>query len=399
MEKKKILIAYNYMMVGGSTTSLLSILSTIDYKKYIVDLICLDNTSALFDLIPHNVRNVYVALDRVNCSRIRKILNPRTLFYALYSRGQAYIKRNAYSYGAVKAQIMNKETARISLRLEEEYDIAIAFIETWATEYVANYVKAKRKIAWYHLDYIGAGFCAKYDRITYRKYNNIVLVSDKCKENFDKVFPELSNRTVCIENILTKAYIEQRAGEEEQIDIIPLENTIQLVTTCRIDFQHKGLDRAVKMFAEAKKEVTEPDQKIKWHIFGDGADLSELKNLIRNNNLQNDIITYGAKNNPLPWVQAADLFFLPSRYEGKPMAVTEALLLGVPAMVTNYASASGQVENGKDGIIIENSEEGIKNGLIALFKDQVNINEMTRTVRSKDYSNLGELEKIYELFN
>lgn len=399
MDKKKILIAYNYMMVGGSTTSLLSILNTIDYEKYIVDLICLDDTSAMFNFIPHNVRNVYVALNNENSSRMKKILNPRTLFYALYSRGNAYLKRNIYSFGAVKAQIMNKETARISLRLEEEYDIAIAFIETWATEYVANYVKAKKKIAWYHLDYIGAGFCPQYDIATYKKYQNIVLVSDKCKENFDRVFPKLSKKTVCIENILTKNYIEQRAREEEQKDIVYQKKTIQVVTTCRIDFQHKGLDRAVKMFAAAKKEVKEPKWKIKWHIFGDGADLSELKKLIQNNNLQNDIILYGAKNNPLPWVEAADLFFLPSRYEGKPMAVTEALLLGVPVMVTNYASAAEQVENGKDGIIIENSEEGIKNGLIDLFEDKINLKEMMSTVKSKDYSNLSELEKIYGLFN
>ncbi len=41
------------------------------------------------------------------------------------------------------------------------------------------------------------------------------------------------------------------------------------------------------------------------------------------------------------------------------MAVTEALMLGVPALVTTYASAKEQIENGIDGVIIENTDDAV----------------------------------------
>ena len=59
------------MMIGGSTTSLLSLLNEMDYNKYDVDLICLDNKGALYDMIPKMVSNLYVALDTGKNARIK----------------------------------------------------------------------------------------------------------------------------------------------------------------------------------------------------------------------------------------------------------------------------------------------------------------------------------------
>lgn len=397
--KKQILIAYNYMMIGGSTTSLLSLLNEIDYNKYDVDLICLDDKGALYDMIPKMVSNLYVALDTGKNARIKKMFNPRTVFFAIYSRVVAKILSYKYSYGGVKAQIMNRETARISKRLDKHYDIAIAFIETWATQYVAKYVKAEKKYAWYHLDYAGSKFFPYLDRHTYDNFDGIALVSQKCKSNFDRIFPQYSSKTVYIENILTDKYIHARAAQFEQEDIKKEPGVLQLVTTCRIDFAHKGLDRAVRMLAKAIRSTNPTAFKVKWHIFGDGADLQELRRIIIDNNLLDVVILYGAKNNPLPWVAAADIFVLPSRYEGKPMAVTEAQMLGVPPLVTNYASASEQIENGVDGIIVENSEDGLFDGFVQVLQGKINVKDLQNNVRKRNYSNLKELRKVYEFID
>ena len=383
-------------MIGGSTTSLLSILGALDYSKYEVDLICLSDEDPLYDMIPDKVSNKYIALETGKKAKFKKVLNPYTVFYAVISRIVAKAMGRKYISGSVKSQIMNKETARISKRIDKEYDIAIAFIETWATYYVEKYVRAKKKIAWYHLDYIGSRFYPEFDRKTYKAFNNIVLVSKQCKTNFDKVFPEYANKTCCIENILTKEYIRNRACEFQQSNIIRENGVVNLVTTCRIDFLHKGLDRAVAMMAQAKK-LCIPKVKIKWHIIGHGGDYDELNDMIKNLGLEDDVYLYGAKKNPLPWVKAADLYFLPSRYEGKPMAVTEALLLEKPVMVTRYASADGQIRNDVDGIVIDNSDEGILDGFLRLYRKEILLEHMAKVVENTEYSNLEEMEKIYEI--
>ena len=384
------------MMIGGSTTSLLSILNEINYDAYEVDLICLDLKGALYEMIPEKVSHVYAALETGKSARIKKMLNPITDFYAVYSRTVAKILSRKYSYGGVKAQIMNRETARISKRLDKHYDVAIAFIETWATEYVGKYVNADKKYAWFHLDYIGSKFCPLLDKHTYDSFDGIILVSNQCKENFNKLFPQYKEKTMLIENILTDKYIRARATQFMQNDIIHEDGVLQLITTCRIDFAHKGLDRAAKMLAKAINEVGEVTIKVKWHIFGDGADLAELREIVKQNNLIDVVYLYGAKKNPLPWVAAADIFLLPSRYEGKPMAVTEAQMLGIPPFVTNYASALEQIENGVDGIVVDNSDEGLLKGFVQLLRGEIDVQKLKTNVQSKNYSNLKELEKIYE---
>lgn len=53
--KKKLLFAYPEMLIGGSTTSLLSLFNTIDYNKYEVDLILYRNRGEFLKAIPEKV--------------------------------------------------------------------------------------------------------------------------------------------------------------------------------------------------------------------------------------------------------------------------------------------------------------------------------------------------------
>ena len=55
MKKKKILFVYSTMVMGGSTTSLLSMLENFDYDKYDVDLILYRNQGPYIDYIPEKV--------------------------------------------------------------------------------------------------------------------------------------------------------------------------------------------------------------------------------------------------------------------------------------------------------------------------------------------------------
>lgn len=397
---KKILISYPTMMIGGSTTSLLSILNNIDYKQYQVDLILLNNSGPLLNLIPPQVQLLDPALTFTSKKEEKKykIMHPRTLSKVIVSRIMPKILKE-YSPGAVRSQIIHQENARISRKIDKEYDIAIAFIETWSTYYVANYVNAKHKIAWYHLDYLASGFRAAYDKKYYDKFQNIVLVSEKCKINFDKIFPEYSKKTVCIENILTNHQISLMSRMYDQSEIVSKPNVLNIVTTCRISFEHKGLDRAVQAFKKLKTAgVLEKSEFIvQWHIIGDGEDFNNLKTMVNEYDLQNVINLLGSKVNPLPYVSSADIYFLPSRYEGKPMAVTEAQILGVPVFVTSYASASEQIRNGIDGIIFENSEEGIYQGLRNIFENKYDIIKMKNEVQLKDYSNIYVMNQIHSI--
>lgn len=387
-QKRDIVFAYNAMNIGGSTTSLLSILNRLDYSKYNVDLLLNENRGDLLSEIPAQVNLLPAARRYQNRKQeyLHRILSPRYLYHFLVSKWIVH-RDGVAMHGAQYREWKDIDFFR---PIEKEYDVAIAFLEGDRCKFVARHVQAKRKVAWIHLDYIGAQMDPEYDRDTMNQYDSIVHVSKQCKQSFDQLFPELANRTCIIENILATEYIQKRARENSSIQVN--HDCINLITVSRIAFEHKGLDRAVKVLLQLKEErdITP----LKWYIVGDGVDMQQLKQMIEDNGLGQHIILLGDQTNPYPFLNGMSLFFLPSRYEGKPMAVTEGFMMGLPAFVTNYASAHEQVRDGVDGMVVDNSEEGIYQGLKYILEHPEKISEWKANVLAHDYSNVEEIKKV-----
>lgn len=389
MQRKKILFVYYTMMLGGSTTSLLSLLEKFDYDKYEVDLLLYRNEGPYINYIPPNV-NLLSQACIVN-NRVKQILKtcangslPRAYFH-----GIKYRKK-------IKPMIQSMAYAQLSFcrKLDKQYDVAIGFMELWSDVYVNECVNAKKKISWVHVDFEKAHFISDIDRKMFAKSDHIVNVSTECMENFISSFPELEDKCCCIENILTKQFIHQRASNAQSIELDLDKDSLNLLSVCRLAIDHKGLDRGVNVIKRLKEE----GNPVKWYIAGDGADKQKLVELIRENGLEEDIILIGMLECPYPIFEKFDLFFLPSRFEGKPMAVTEAFMLGLPPIVANYASAKEQIRHGVDGIIADNSEEGIYEALKKICLDREILKQLKINVDTSDYDNLDQIDKIYNLF-
>ena len=392
-QRKKIIIAYPAMMIGGSTTSLLSILNRLDYSKYDVDLLLNLHSGELLSKIPKEVNLLPPAKKYTDPKKdkLHRLLSPK--YMLTYLKGRSIAKKSGVPIHL--AQYMEMKDAEFFREIPGEYDVAIAFLEGDRCKFVARHISAKRKLAWIHINYADSKFNPDYDRESMAAFDKIVLVSEDCKVDFDKAFPELTDRTCVIENILSTEYVQSMADEDN--DLVVDKNKINLVSTCRINFRSKGLDRAVEAMARLKKEGMLNN--IAWYIFGDGQDMAAFKGMIEENGLNDIIFPLGIRTNPLKYLKDMTMFFLPSRFEGKPMAVTEAFMVGLPALVTEYSSAREQIRDKVDGIIAENSTEGIYNGLKALLSGEIAIDELKKNVLSKDYSNIEEIEKVEKLID
>ena len=88
-----------------------------------------------------------------------------------------------------------------------------------------------------------------------------------------------------------------------------------------------------------------------------------------------------------------------SRYEGKPITVTEAMILGTPPVVTAYLSAHEQIETGKEGLVLENRDDSVAAGLAQCMQDREQLQAMAALLRTREYGNTEQLTKIeQELF-
>ena len=227
----------------------------------------------------------------------------------------------------------------------------------------------------------------------WEKLDYIVAVSTECRESFLERYPQLSDKVIVIENILSSQFIRAQALEFDIAHDMPtMQNVINILSVGR--YSHaKGFDQAIL----ACRKLVDNGYNIRWYVIGYGPDEFMIRKLILENRLADHFILLGKKMNPYPYMKACDIFVLPSRYEGKSVTVREAQILGKPVIITRFTTAKSQVEDGVDGKICELSVDGIVVGISQFIDDLACRNRVAATAASRDYDNKDEVKKIYSL--
>lgn len=392
MIKKKLLIVNYNMIVGGSTTSLLSFLNAINKEKYEVDLLLYKNEGPLFDLIPEDINILRQAFkyEGVFGKIIKYILGIFSgyLFRAKYEKKKLGI--NGYS-----AQIMSDFQAKfLSRKLKKEYDFAIGYLEGWADRYVAYKVSSKKKYAWLHSTFDKIAENPFLEKKWMNEVDKIICVAENCRVDFCKKMEFMTPKSLTIENILDEEFIRKQSkiedGEDFHLKNFKKNKHFKIISVCRLSIETKGLDRVI---STAKKLVNDK-LKFCWYIVGEGSDRKKIEELITKNNLQNYVVLTGRKINPYPFLLEADIMCMPSRWEGKPMTVIEAMALGTPCIVTNYLSAKEQIKDGLEGIIVENTENSIYPVLKKCIENTSIVKTMESYLSKKEYGNKEYIKYI-----
>ena len=102
--------------------------------------------------------------------------------------------------------------------------------------------------------------------------------------------------------------------------------------------------------------------------------------------MENHVIILGKRSNPYPYIKACDIYVQPSRYEGKSVTVREAQMLCKPIVVTNYPTASSQIRDGVDGVIVPMDNEGCAQGIARVILDAPLRQRLTAHLATHDLS-------------
>ena len=396
---RKVLISSFDMEVGGVERSLISMLNNFDYSNNEVDLMLYSHTG---DFMPMLNNRVNLLNEVKQYSTFRKSIGETikqgnlTLGLArILSKFLAKINgsiKDLSEYGIYQMQLIWKYTLPFLPKIEKKYDVAISYL--WPHYFVAEKVQAKRKIAWIHTDYSTIETDIDMDLKMWNKFDYIMAVSEECKNAFLKKYPSLQSKVRVMENITSPEFIRKMA-EEDIEDSIKNDNSFKLCSVVRLSHA-KGIDNAVKALRILHdRGLTD----IKWYVVGYGGDEDMIKNLIRENKLEDSFILLGKKINPYPYMKVCDIYVQPSRYEGKAVTVGEAQILGKPVVITNYTTAKSQVRDNVDGYICELSVDGIADGVEKLYKDKKLRIKLSNNCKNTDYSNSSELENLYNIFD
>lgn len=277
--------------------------------------------------------------------------------------------------------------------IKDQYDVEVAFLEGPATRIFAQGKERNKKIAWIHNDITkvyGTGIKAKIKKIIdeniYKKFKELVFVSKDNLEQFEKQYKNESEKTVIYNYIDSSRIIEK--SKEGQAEEITKGNETNIVTVARL-VEQKGIDRLIKVHSRLIKE----GKKHNIYIIGEGPERARLEEIIQKEQCQETIKLLGAKENPYPYIKQADYFALLSNYEGYPMVLLEAQILGKYILITDTA-AKETIEGYETSKIFENTEQGIYQGLKEILE---NTNNIEKAEKPKEYNNEQILKQVREL--
>jgi glycosyltransferase involved in cell wall biosynthesis len=272
----------------------------------------------------------------------------------------------------------------------KEYDTVIAFMEGQPIYYAVTKVKSKNKIGFIHGDYTAMGLNKEFDRAFIGKLNALCTVSESCKTALDNTFPEYSNRFHVVYNIISSTFMREMA--KEQADFEDDFSGMRVLSIARLSHQ-KGLDIALPAIAALKKK----EIRFKWYIIGIGPEKENLDAKIQELGIGDYVRFMGERSNPYPYLKACDIYLQPSRFEGKSIAVDEAMVMCRPILLTDFSTASDQIDSGKNGLIVPMDSEGVAGGLEDLLLNEEKRAEFSAALAKCDYTNENEINKLYAL--
>lgn len=395
---KRIFIIHSTMEIGGAETSLLGLLNTIDYNKYKVDLMLLNPTGELIDLIPMQVNILPINESYLNLILpIKNVMKRGRIGIGI---GRIIGKIIGVYYKKIKkfndiCYITKQYSHKISIKFLPEfegyYDLGISFIDP---HYIlGDKVNAKVKLGWLHTDFSRIDINTKVDYKMWNRCDYIISVSDKCKDSFDEKHPSLRNKSIVIENILSKEFIINKANENIEKDEIKYNPRCTTICSVGRFSEAKNFDNIPSIC----RQILNEGINIKWYIIGYGSDEEKIRKKIIEEKVSKNVIMLGKKMNPYPYINACDIYIQPSRYEGKAVTVREAQILNKPVIITNFKTSTSQLQDGVDGIIVPMDNEGCADGIISLIKNEYLKKYLIDNTMKFDYSNKDEIEIIYKL--
>lgn len=385
--KKKILFISEALWIGGIETALVNLLNRMDYEKYEVTLLL---HRAIFDgdmrqKVPAQCR--VVTFDREN---------GQYRFSRLYhlteeSENPSRLHR-AMMWGVPAIQWMENRLYIRYVREQmkhEHFDTCVIYSDV-AAETAVRAIRADKFLLFYHH---GAMRKVWHDEIGYRKADKIIAVSGAVEQKLRAFRPKYANKMTTIHNLTDVEGIRAK-GEEPVPEEFPADK-FNIVSCGRVSHE-KGMDLAVEACAEL---VAMGHESIHWWIVGGGPAEDEVRAKIAELHMEDYVTMLGMKGNPYPYIKQADLYVQPSRFEGYPMTILEALILGQPVVSTNNTGAKEILWDDATGILCEISARSVADEVHALLENTCVLDNLREIVAKidMDAGNKTILNQLEEL--
>lgn len=336
MVMKRVLFLIHDLGVGGAEKVLVNLINNIDKNKFDITL-----KSLFAGGINEQFLNKDIKLEHCfkktfkGNSKILKLFKPETL-YKLFIKGH--------------------------------YDIIVSYLEGPTARIVSGCTdKDTKLVCWIHCRFdtpetAAVGFRGFEEaKVLYNRFDKIICVSNWVKDFFC--------RTIDYKGDIEVLYNTNETEDVFKKSLLPVsdvsfdENYFNICSVGKIEAV-KGYDR----LARIHKKLLDNGINNKVYILGEGSQKGEIINYLKQNGLEKSFLFLGYQTNPYKYVSKCDLFVCSSLSEGFSTAATEALIVGTPVCTVEVSGMKEMLgENNEFGVVTENSEEALYEGIKKLL--------------------------------
>ena len=192
---KKILFVMNTMGRAGAERALLALIKNLPKEEFDISLYVLINRGELFDEVPDHVHILNKKPDnRSVLSFGGRLAIIHTVLRCFFRHASGFrligyfLKIQLCAHRLLPDKLLWRTIANGSVKLQDTYDLAVAYIEGASTYYIAERIQAKKKAAFVHIDYQKAGYNKTVDLDAYQKIDRVFAVSKEARESFLRVY-------------------------------------------------------------------------------------------------------------------------------------------------------------------------------------------------------------------
>ena len=222
----------------------------------------------------------------------------------------------------------------------------------------------------------------KSEQKAYARFDRVIAVSDDVSENF---YNRYGIRPITVYNPIDSDDILKKS---QDVTYTPKsDGAVRFVTVGRLTKQ-KGYGRLIEVVDRLIHEGIECDLTI--------VGIGELEPFLEDEIMKRGLCDYvhltGYLRNPYPLMKSSDAFVCSSVQEGFSLVVAESMILGLPIVSTKCSGPRELLDNGKFGLLVDNSANGLYEGMKALAVDAELRERMAN--KSRERAALFSLEDV-----
>lgn len=185
-----------------------------------------------------------------------------------------------------------------------------------------------------------------------------VALSEEVKKTVEEVYELPAEKIPVIFNgvDLSNCKVKEEYTKKDEFKIVHIGRFMDVKNHAMI----------LKTFALFAKQHTDA----KLQLIGDGELRKDMVQLAQELGVKNSVEFAGLQSNVYPWLHDADIFILPSKFEGMPMTLIEAMGTGLPIIASAVGGVPDMLTDGESAILIKPESEQLLASLEMLYCDE-----------------------------